>query len=580
MDKKITNEQILNASNNGVIATDAAGHIILMNKAAEKILEFDRKKTIGAYIPDLLPMTGVLVLKCLETGRPQLGQHIIGKDLKLVVNVTTIGKGDHAAGTVCNFESMREFELTASKLESYQQLNEQLNVIFESSSDGIWVCDGKGKVININAASAKLNGIEANDIIEKNVADIVETGLFDRSATLEVLETKRQVSIMQYVKKTKKYLLVTGTPAFDEKGNIFLVVVNERDMTQLNAIGEELQQTRMVTEKFKDELAELSLLELREQEIIAESENMRHVLRIALKLAHVGASNILILGESGTGKGLLAKFIHENSKRKNKPFIQINCAALPETLLEAELFGYEKGAFTGAREQGKIGLFELAHEGTLFLDEIGDLPFPVQAKLLKYLDDHEVMNLGGIKPKKVDCAVIAATNHDLDTLVKKRKFRRDLFYRLNTFTIQIPPLRERPEDIFELVNYFLHKYNKTYGVKKQISPETLEVLQSYPFSGNVRELKSVLKKAVVMSEKDVLDDFIVRILEGEVEKQKNSGSEKQHKLSLTDKVLATERKILKGAMLRCKSTREMANYLETSQPTVVRKMKKHGLSRL
>jgi len=199
---------------------------------------------------------------------------------------------------------------------------------------------------------------------------------------------------------------------------------------------------------------------------------------------------------------------------------------------------------------------------------------------LKYLDDHEVMNLGGIKPKKVDCAVIAATNHDLDTLVKKRKFRRDLFYRLNTFTIQIPPLRERPEDIFELVNYFLHKYNKTYGVKKQISPETLEVLQSYPFSGNVRELKSVLKKAVVMSEKDVLDDFIVRILEGEVEKQKNSGSEKQHKLSLTDKVLATERKILKGAMLRCKSTREMANYLETSQPTVVRKMKKHGLSRL
>jgi len=204
----------------------------------------------------------------------------------------------------------------------------------------------------------------------------------------------------------------------------------------------------------------------------------------------------------------------------------------------------------------------------------------VQAKLLKYLDDHEVMHLGGIKPKKVDCAVIAATNHDLDTLVKKRKFRRDLFYRLNTFTIQIPPLRERPEDIFELVNYFLHKYNKTYGVKKQISPETLEVLQSYPFSGNVRELKSVLKKAVVMSEKDVLDDFIVRSLEGEVEKQKNSGSEKQHKLSLTDQVLATERKILKDAMLRCKSTREMANYLETSQPTVVRKMKKHGLSRL
>ena len=152
------------------------------------------------------------------------------------------------------------------------------------------------------------------------------------------------------------------------------------------------------------------------------------------------------MGESGTGKGLLAKFMHKNSNRRQKAFVQINCAALPENLLEAELFGYERGAFTGAREQGKIGLFELAHGGTLFLDEIGDLPFSVQAKLLKYLDDQEIMRLGSLKPRKIDCSVIAATNHDLEELTRRQQFRQDLFYRLNTFTIRIPPLRERPEE--------------------------------------------------------------------------------------------------------------------------------------
>lgn len=580
MEGKMTHEQILNASSNGVIATDAAGCIVFINRRAETILGFGEKKIIGAAISDILPLSSPLVMECLKTGKPQLGRQIFGKRVSLVLNITPIQQNGQVLGAVCSFQKMQQFELAAQKLESYKQLNKQLEAIFKSSSDGIWVCDSQGKVISINGASEKLNGIKAEEIIGKNVADIVESGLFDRSVTLEVLETKRQVSIVQYVKKTEKYLLATGTPAFDKNGDIFLVVTNERDMTQLNAIKEQLEQARMVSEKFKDKLAELSMLELKEQGIIAETKEMRQVLRAALKLSHLEASNILILGESGTGKGLLAKFIHENSKRRKKPFIQINCAALPEGLLEAELFGYEKGAFTGAREQGKVGLFELAHEGTLFLDEIGDLPLQVQAKLLKYLDDHEIMRLGGIKPKKVNCTIIAATNRDLENLAKKRMFRQDLFYRLNTFTILIPPLRERPQDIFELVNRFLREYNKTYRVKRRISPEVLTKLQSYPFPGNVRELKNILKKAVVMSEEEVLDDLIVKSLEGRVEEQGISDNKRKDKVSLDHQLLDVERNILKSAMARCKSTREIANYLGTSQPTVVRKMKKHGLSRL
>ena len=508
MKNRITHEQILNASCNAVIATDETGRIVVANTQVRSSIGLDPEKIIGSPVTDCLPISGPLVMDALKTGQPQLGRHIHGKEVSLVLNITLIREHGTVTGAVCIFQDLEQFESSARRLESYTRLNRQLKAIFESSSDGIWVCDGQGKVIDVNGASEKLNGIHAKSVLGKTVTELLATGLFDRSVTIEVLETKRQVSVVQYIKKTKKILLATGTPVFNEDGSIFLVVVNERDMTQLNAIRDQLEQSRMVTEKFKNELAELTVLELKNQEIITESDSMRDVLRIALKLAHVEASNILILGESGTGKGLLAKFIHQNGRRKNQPFVQINCAALPENLLEAELFGYETGAFTGAREQGKAGLFELAQGGTLFLDEIGDLPLSVQAKLLKYLDDHEVMRLGALKARKIDCTVIAATNRDLEAWTRNKMFRQDLFYRLNTFTIRIPPLRERTEDIFELVNHFLAKYNQAYNLNKRVSPEALRSLQDHPFAGNVRELKSLLKKAMLMSDQEVLDHLL------------------------------------------------------------------------
>jgi len=579
MDKNITYEQIFHATSNGVVITDASGNIVFVNQRAEKILHLSAKKHTGNYISKLLPLTGPQVMECLRTGKSKLGHHIIGKKVDLVLNITLIRSGKQIKGSVCNFQELKQFESAAKKLESYRCLNRQLETIFKASSDGIWVCNGKGKVIDINEASEKLNGIQAKQIIGKNVIDLVDSGLFDRSVTLEVLETKRQVSVIQEIKRTKKILLATGTPAFDDEGNIFLVVVNERDMTQLNAIQKQLEQSRMVTEKYKDKLAELSLMELKNQEIVAENEKMRQVLHLALKLAHLSASDILILGESGTGKGLLAKFIHKNSHRSKKPFIQINCAALPENLLEAELFGYEKGAFTGARKEGKVGLFELAQDGTLFLDEIGDLPHSLQAKLLKYLDDHEIMRIGGLKPKKIDCTIIAATNRDLEARVQQKRFRKDLFYRLNAFTIRIPPLRERPDDIFELVNFYMKKYGKEYGLTRRISPDALKMLQAFPFPGNVRELKNILKKAVVMSEHESVDDMIHQSLSADVSHHIASSVNTHQGRGFINKIFELEKEILQNAMTCCKSTREMARYLKVSQPTVVRKLKKHRLYR-
>ena len=574
MKKKIKYDEILDNAPIGIFATNKAGIIKYSNRAACALLGLDEAH-IAVRITQILPALGKYVMECLRTGDKRPDLRILQGDLSLSADISPIGGVDTPLGAVCCLAVSR-MDL-GGELKSCQTLNRELKAIFESSSDGIWVCDGSGKVISINSASERLNGVERRHIIGKHVSDIMGEGLFDRSVTLEVLETLRPVSLIQSIHKTSKSLLVTGTPVLDAAGNLSMVVVNERDITQLNLIRDQLEQSRMVSEKYREELAELSVLELEKQDIIAENPSMRKVITAAFKLANLDASNILVLGESGTGKGLLAKFIHKNGKRCKKPFVQINCAALPESLLEAELFGYERGAFTGARTGGKAGLFELAQEGTLFLDEIGDLPLYLQAKLLKYLDDFQVLRLGSLKPIKVDCAVIAATNQDLEKLVAKGRFRGDLYYRLNTFTIRIPPLRERSEDIFELVHYFLQKYNRSLGVKKKISPAAFDLLLSYSFPGNVRELQSMIKRVVFLSDKDVLDESLTEIVGGGRQEVTDGGP---GRLGLPGAVMDAEKATLERAISLCRTTRDLARHLGVSQPTVVRKLRKHGLGRL
>lgn len=456
--------------------------------------------------------------------------------------------------------------------------NQKLETILNASSESIWVCDGKGVVISLNRAAEEILGIKAKQIIGKTIETLVSKGMINTTVTSRVMKQRDQVSMMQTVNKTNKKLLVTGTPVFDENNDIVMVIVNERDLTQLNHLKEELEQVRIETDSFKNELTQLNLLELKNQDIIAVSKEMREILATALKLAALDISNILILGESGTGKGLLAKFFHNNGQRRKKAFIQINCAALPETLLEAELFGYEKGAFTGASDKGKIGLFEMAREGTLFLDEIGELSMKVQAKLLKCLEDKEIMHLGGLKTIKTDCTVIAATNHDLEERVKLGKFRQDLFYRLNVFTLKIPPLRNRPEDIMELALFFLEKYNKNFGFKRSIPYRKLEKIQAHSFPGNVRELKNKIKKAVVMGEDHMIDNPL-RNRRADEERTKQTKGNPPEK-SLNARMMEVERNFLLQALETSTSTRALAAFLQTSQTSVVRKLKKHGLNHM
>jgi len=463
------------------------------------------------------------------------------------------------------------------KDESSQMTMKYLQAIFNQSADGLMICDAEGRILKLNKAAEILNGVKASEVLGKDVRTLVKERQIDRSATQEVLETKRQVSVIQTTPRSEYTLLVTGTPVFDDKHNISFVVVNERDISLIKSMRKELELARQESEKIKDELTELTLLELKENNIVAQSDSMKQTLRLALKLSAINASNILIQGESGTGKGLLAKFIHKHSAGSKKPFIQINCAALPENLLEAELFGYTKGAFTGASEKGKLGLFELACGGTIFLDEIGEMSLGVQAKLLKCLDDHEIMPIGGIAPKKIDCSIIAATNKDLEAQTVQKKFRLDLLHRLNTFTLSIPPLRNRPEDILELIRITLKKYNKLYNRRARIGYKAFDRLQTYEFPGNVRELINIIKQAIVMCDRRSLDDYLVKAL-SKAKPFRTKAQPMNEDSSLADKIWAVENEMLMQAAMKCRTTREAARFLGISQPSVVRKFKKHGVT--
>jgi PAS domain S-box-containing protein/TyrR family helix-turn-helix protein len=462
---------------------------------------------------------------------------------------------------------------------SEQYLQLQFDSLLQYSTHGIWIMDGDGVVLRVNPAGEKLIGIKARDVVGKNIAHLAEKGVIDQALTPHVLKARHPVTKLLYVLKTEKYIMSSGVPVFDENGNIILVVVSEYDMTTLNSLQIQLEELRDVAEKYRDELAHLKLMDFKKHGIISESQEMKQMLNVSLKLARLDVSNILLLGESGTGKGMMAQFIHKNSQRAHNSFIQINCAALPESLLEAELFGFEKGAFTGAGTKGKIGLFELAQNGTILLDEIGDLPLAVQAKLLKCLDEHEIMHLGGLKPIKIDCTIIAATNRDLKARVKAKKFREDLYHRLNAFNIQMPPLRRRPEDIVELANYYLSKYNQEYGMSKRLSLGAINKLQQYSFPGNVRELKNILKHAVVMSENTVLDDIIPE----SVNTEQGHGKEMSpltgmQPPGLSEQLNSFEKSILEHAIRKYKTTRQMAKVLKTSQSRIARMLKKHQLS--
>ncbi|PKM59717.1 MAG: Fis family transcriptional regulator [Firmicutes bacterium HGW-Firmicutes-4] len=366
--------------------------------------------------------------------------------------------------------------------------------ILENSCNEIYVTNKEGKIIYVNPNSIKNYGLKPEDIIGKNNHDLWR-GKWSPPAIQRCVEERRTIFAQQTYLITGKEITTIVTPVFDDDGEIRFVLcivqeeAKEYDISYKNIDIDTFETKTHPVEKRKSKF---------QSEIVGYSYNF---CKIMVQMRRVAGSEVpvMILGESGTGKSLMAEFIHENSTRKNKPFIQINCAAIPENLLESELFGYAPYAFTGANPKGKIGLIEMADQGTLFLDEIGDLAPSLQAKLLDVLENKRFIPVGGQEIKSVDIRIITATNQSLDKLVKEKRFREDLYWRINISKTTIPPLRERRDDILPLLSFYLDKNNKKYGKIKDFSPNVIGILLEYSWPGNVRQLKNLVELLFIMT---------------------------------------------------------------------------------
>lgn len=452
-----------------------------------------------------------------------------------------------------------------------QELLKELAAIIQSSYDGIFITDGEGNVLRLNYAYERITGIKASEIIGRNMKDLVAEGYYDESATLLVMEQRKTVTINQTVKHNIK-ILVTGNPIYDETGKLVRVVTNVRDITELTQLQNQLLQTKEQTLKYQTELSLLRKMQIQDKEVISRSTNMLKVIELAVKVADVD-STVFINGESGTGKEMIAKLIHKTGRGSTKPFIKINCAAIPESLLESELFGYESGAFTGAKKEGKPGLFELAHNGTLFLDEVGDLPLLLQVKLLRAIQEKEIMRVGGTKPIAINVRIIAATHRDIAQMVREGTFRQDLYYRLMVVPIYLPPLRERKDDIPLLIVHFLDKFNRHFGYQKKVMPQVVDTLTNYSWPGNVRELQNVLERMIVTA----LGDSITADLIPENISQKHFLPKRGTKLKVA--LEQTEVYLLTEGYKEYGSWQKVAEMLGVDRTTVFRKVVKYGLDK-
>jgi PAS domain S-box-containing protein len=574
-DWKAFSKALLNASRNGIFVVDPLGTVIVSNRQVQKSLSLFPGSLLPTTMPDFWPHAAAT----LQDRRHRRGITVHGKGVAYLASLMPMRLKNAPACVLCVLEDRTELEEMTRRMHTYQELSRELDAIIDSSDDGLWICDADGTVLRINAASERINMIRAETVVGRNMREIIKEGFIDRSVTLAVIASGRRRNMIQRTHSGRK-LMVTGNPVFNRKGEMIRVVANERDMTEIDALQRELEEQVAIKDQMQNQMLEMQLMAHNANRVVAFSPNMIKTLHQAFKLSRVDTT-VLLLGESGAGKGVVADLIHQHSDRASQPMIKINCGAIPETLVETELFGYEKGAFTGADQRGKAGHLELAHQGILFLDEIAELPPSSQVKLLRFLEDGRIARVGGTTSRKLDVRILCATNQDLSDMVARGSFRQDLYYRLHVIPLRVPPLRDRKDCILPLIQHFLDRFSERLGLDKppRISRRAMDVLMTYPYPGNVRELMNLCERMVVMAEGRRLDladlpTAVTAAAAGDGDACAEAIPEGSH---LPAMLAAVERRILTEARTRYGSQARMARALGVNQSTIARKLKKLGL---
>lgn len=468
---------------------------------------------------------------------------------------------------------------------------ELLREIFDNINEGVYILNKSGDYIYCNTAFLKMVGATMEAVLELNAFRLVPEGQVSKSVAVMAFEQKKKLSIINNVITPKGYhyrQMATATPIFDSMGEIEYMLV---EMVRMDLLKKRYQGALLLENEGCLDLASAGFpFDDQPVDLVAESGAMRHLVNLAKQVAQVD-STVLIGGETGTGKEVMANFIHRHSSRSGTPMVEINCAALPDNLLEAELFGYEKGAFTGAAQSGKMGMIEQAQGGILFLDEINSLPLPLQGKLLRVLESHKSKRIGALKEREIDFRLLAASNEDLLGCVERGTFRSDLYYRLNVIPLMIPPLRERREDIAPLALYFLDQFCQKYGREKVLTRQALDQLTAYDWPGNVRELKNVVERMVITSSVGTIE--LRQVPDSLLHPSPTSGPGIPEDLypaswknlyqydpesfSLKNCMELYEKQIIADALRTCGSSYKAAALLKTNQSTIVRKRQKYRI---
>ncbi len=443
--------------------------------------------------------------------------------------------------------------------------------LLESSYDGIYITDRNSVTLYVNHAYERLSGHDRSEYIGKSMTELMNSGIMKAHITKDVIRSRKPMTITEKLISGKS-VLITGNPLFDDNNEVIAVMTNVRDISEIISLEKKEKLSNEIISLYKKQYFNKFDLE----NIVCESPNSISVFDFASKVS-AKDSIVLLTGETGVGKEVVAKYIHNNSLRKDNNYIKINCGAIPKNLLESELFGYIGGAFTGADPKGKPGMFELAHNGTLFLDEIGELPLNLQSSLLRALQEGEIIRVGSTNPQKVNVRIIAATNRNLKQMLNEKTFRADLYYRLNVISINIPPLRERQEDIPALAELFLKKLNKKYNCKKQVTSSFLLELMLMDWPGNIRELSNFVERQFILNESDTLDTIInSNSINGRSEIYSPASFTKDsNSLNMNNIVSSVEASLIKRALKESPNTKEAAKLLGISQPTFSRKFNKY-----
>ncbi len=569
-DNAFTAEQIFNSMANGLMVSDEHDVVTIFNPAAEEILGIPANAVIGKKVYDVIPNSRLHFVN--KTGISELAYRQVIGSSSTITNRTPIIIDGQVKGAVAIFEDISALEKITGELQEVKELKGQLQLILESVQDGICVVNKEGCITYVNPAYLRILNQQYAQLVGQNIQEISPSG-----ARCSVLSSGKQVLGTISKKKNGVAVVANVNPIIvdDEVTGVVSVV---KDITEVQGLMENLNHISAKAEYLEQELWRTKKPNRVFEHFIGRSGKVFDVLAMAAKAAE-GSSNVLIRGESGTGKELVAEGIHYASRQGEGPFIRVNCGAIPTNLLESELFGHEKGAFTGAIRR-KLGKFELADHGTIFLDEIGEMEKSMQVKLLRVLQKKEFERVGGESTIKVHVRIIAATNQDLEKMVLNGEFREDLYYRLNVIPLLLPPLRERKEDIPILVEHFLNKVSLELTRKaKGIKNDALEILLQYKWPGNVRELENMIERLITLTEGDLIgiEHLPTYLKEKLITKNEEGSSIVNSEIVLPWEEY--EKKIIKLALDTYNTYNRAGKALGLTHKTIAAKAKKYGIEK-